>query len=191
MKMYAHDIIKGYLVKNKINFTENYKVKLGIRTLTFDFYIPYGNQCIKHFTAQPADIAIKEYEEACENNNFKFIPLIGKKFNKLYLDEVIAREDDTNEYKFMINQILMEGKITRITCETDSLIRFEISQQSGIDFYTYSICCFNSKLFEVIKSNIGNVVLCKGSFHRNDYFNKKENRFVNSYTITCDKIQRR
>ena len=76
MKMYAHDIIKGYLVKNKINFTENYKVKLGIRTLTFDFYIPYGNQCIKHFTAQPADIAIKEYEEACENNNFKFKKII-------------------------------------------------------------------------------------------------------------------
>ena len=186
----AIDIIKKYLIYREVNFIENYKIKLKNRVIIFDFYIPHCNKCIKHFNEELKGFELKLHKDACESKNITFVPLIKDDFNRERIDEIID-DKQTNEYIFMINKIYMEGKITKIVYENESSLRFEISQQSGTNFYKYSICCFNANLFETIKSNVGNVVLCEGSFHRNDYFNKKENRFVNSYTITCDKIQRR
>lgn len=78
------------------------------------------------------------------------------------------------------NRLIYEGFLTRVTYETDKIIRFEI--QNGKE--CINVCTFEKENFKVVRNLIGKVVRMEGRFKQSTY-KDKERQWHTDYSIIC------
>ena len=88
----------------------------------------------------------------------------------------------------MINKVILEGRILQILFSNDKVIKFKIAQKTEFRHSKISLTSFDPKLFNIIKSNIGNVLTFEGTFSENNY-KDKNGQWKNEYTIAVNKIE--
>lgn len=88
----------------------------------------------------------------------------------------------------MINKVILEGRILQILFSNDKVIKWRIGVEDTMTHKKVSLTSFDPKLFNIIKSNIGNVLTFEGTFSENNY-KDKNGQWKNEYTIAVNKIE--
>ena len=87
----------------------------------------------------------------------------------------------------MINYVKIEGRIIQILYSTSKAMRIVVASDDKFSHHKLKLTCFKPELFELIKSNMNNVMTFEGSFRENNY-KDKEGQWHNDYCISIDKI---
>ena len=87
----------------------------------------------------------------------------------------------------MINYVKIEGRIIQILYSTSKAMRIVVASEDKFSHHKLKLTCFKPELFELIKSNVNNVMTFEGSFRENNY-KDKEGQWHNDYCISIDKI---
>ena len=87
----------------------------------------------------------------------------------------------------MLNEIKLEGRVTRITYRSKTSMRFLIAQEQEFTHDTIMIHCDDERLFDIIGENKLKVITIVGRFVPYTY--KDNNRYHNGYKIICTKIE--